>query len=70
MTGVQTCALPISTDAAKVLAAMPMSDYNGVIGHIAFDAHGDMKEGAITLYHYQDRKKTLLDVVRYSGGSI
>jgi branched-chain amino acid transport system substrate-binding protein len=29
-----------------------------------------MKEGAITLYHYQDRKKTLLDVVRYSGGSI
>jgi branched-chain amino acid transport system substrate-binding protein len=59
-----------TTDAAKVLAAMPMSDYNGVIGHIAFDAHGDMKEGAITLYHYQDRKKTLLDVVRYSGGSI
>ncbi|MEM5345436.1 branched-chain amino acid ABC transporter substrate-binding protein [Paraburkholderia azotifigens] len=58
-----------TTDAAKVLAALPDTDYNGVIGHIAFDAHGDMKEGAITLYHYQDKKKTLLDVVKYGNAS-
>ena len=58
-----------TTDAAKVLAALPATDYNGVIGRIAFDAHGDMKEGAITLYHYQDKKKTLLDVVKYGGAS-
>ncbi|MBP0589616.1 branched-chain amino acid ABC transporter substrate-binding protein [Paraburkholderia sp. LEh10] len=58
-----------STDAAKVLEAMPATDYNGVIGHVAFDAHGDMKEGAITLYHYQDKKKTLLDVVRFGDRS-
>jgi branched-chain amino acid transport system substrate-binding protein len=58
-----------TTDAAKVLAALPSTNYNGVIGHIAFDAHGDMKDGAITLYRYQDRKKTLLDVVKYGGVS-
>lgn len=58
-----------ATDAAKVLAALPATDYNGVIGHIAFDARGDMKEGAITLYHYKDGKKTLLDVVKYGGTS-
>ncbi|MEM5437563.1 branched-chain amino acid ABC transporter substrate-binding protein [Paraburkholderia diazotrophica] len=58
-----------TTDAAKVLNAIPATDYNGVIGHIAFDAHGDMKEGAITLYHYQNRKKTLLDVVKFGGAS-
>ncbi|MEI5996750.1 branched-chain amino acid ABC transporter substrate-binding protein [Paraburkholderia bengalensis] len=58
-----------TTDAAKVLAALPSTNYNGVIGHIAFDAHGDMKDGAITLYRYQDHKKTLLDVVKYGGVS-
>ncbi|MPW16429.1 ABC transporter substrate-binding protein [Paraburkholderia sp. CNPSo 3157] len=58
-----------TTDAAKVLDAIAATDYNGVIGRIAFDAHGDMKEGAITLYRYQDRKKTLLDVVSFGGAS-
>ncbi|WP_407946231.1 branched-chain amino acid ABC transporter substrate-binding protein [Paraburkholderia nemoris] len=54
-----------STDPAKVLAAMPATDHDGVIGHIAFDVRGDMKEGAITLYNYQDRKKSILDVVKF-----
>ncbi|SAL14266.1 extracellular ligand-binding receptor [Caballeronia telluris] len=53
-----------STDPAKVLAAMPTTNYDGVIGHIAFDPKGDMKEGAITLYTYQDKKKSILDVVK------
>jgi len=53
-----------SIDAPKVLAAMPSTDYNGVIGHIAFDDKGDLKEGAITLYDFKDGKKTVLDVVK------
>jgi branched-chain amino acid transport system substrate-binding protein len=53
-----------SIEAPKVLAAMPSTDYNGVIGHIAFDDKGDLKEGAITLYDFKDGKKTVLDVVK------
>jgi branched-chain amino acid transport system substrate-binding protein len=53
-----------SIDAPKVLAAMPSTDYNGLIGHIAFDDKGDLKEGAITLYDFKDGKKAILDVVK------
>ncbi|MGF6568256.1 amino acid/amide ABC transporter substrate-binding protein, HAAT family [Paraburkholderia fungorum] len=53
-----------SIEAPKVLAAMPSTDYNGVIGHIAFDDKGDLKEGAITLYDFKDGKKSVLDVVK------
>ena len=53
-----------STDPAKILAAMPATNYNGVIGNIAFDAKGDLKEGSITLYNYKDKKKSVLDVVK------
>ena len=53
-----------SIDPAKILAAMPATNYHGVIGNIAFDDKGDLKEGAITLYNYKDKKKTVLDVVK------
>ncbi|MFM0194253.1 branched-chain amino acid ABC transporter substrate-binding protein [Paraburkholderia strydomiana] len=53
-----------SIEAPKVLAAMPSTDYNGVIGRIAFDDKGDLKEGAITLYDFKDGKKAVLDVVK------
>ena len=53
-----------STDAAKILAAMPATNYNGVIGNISFDEKGDLKQGSITLYNYKDKKKTVLDVVK------
>jgi branched-chain amino acid transport system substrate-binding protein len=53
-----------SVDAAKILAAMPATNYNGVIGNIAFDEKGDLKQGSITLYNYKDKKKTVLDVVK------
>ncbi|WP_240655488.1 hypothetical protein [Paraburkholderia phosphatilytica] len=36
-----------SIDAPKVLAAMPVTGYTGVAGHIAFDDKGGLKEGAI-----------------------
>ncbi len=53
-----------STDAAQILAAMPATNYNGVIGNIAFDDKGDLKQGSITLYNYKDKKKSVLDVVK------
>jgi len=53
-----------STDAAKVLAAMPSTDYNGVIGETSFTADGDLKHGAISVFSYKQGKKILLDVVR------
>ena len=42
----------ISTDPAKILAAMPDTKMQGLIGNIAFDNKGDMKEGVITLYDF------------------
>ena len=53
-----------SVDPAKILAAMPATDHNGVIGNIAFDDKGDMKHVSITIYDYQDGKKNVLDVVQ------
>jgi branched-chain amino acid transport system substrate-binding protein len=53
-----------STDPAKILAAMPNTDYRGVIGETTFDAHGDLKHGVISLYTYKNGKKTLLDAVQ------
>ncbi len=53
-----------STDPAKILAAMPNTDYKGVIGQTTFDSKGDLKHGVISLYDYKKGKKTLLDVVK------
>ena len=53
-----------STDPAKILAAMPSTDYKGVIGETQFDSKGDLKTPVISLYHYADGKKTLLDIVK------
>jgi branched-chain amino acid transport system substrate-binding protein len=53
-----------SMDPAKILAAMPSTDYHGVIGETTFDTHGDLKHGVISLYTFKGGKKTLLDVVR------
>jgi branched-chain amino acid transport system substrate-binding protein len=52
-----------STDPAKILVAMPDTKMNGLIGNIAFDNKGDMKEGVITLYDFKEKKKTVLDVI-------
>jgi branched-chain amino acid transport system substrate-binding protein len=53
-----------STDAAKILAEIPSTDYKGVIGETTFDSKGDLKHGVISLYNYKAGKKTLLDVVK------
>lgn len=53
-----------STTAAAVLAQMPSTNYAGVIGNIAFDPKGDMKEGVITIYDFKGGKKSVLDVMK------
>jgi len=52
-----------SVDPAKILAAMPNTDYAGVTGQTRFDAHGDLSHGVITLYTYKAGKKTIVDMV-------
>lgn len=39
-----------SAEPAKILAMLPSTNYQGVTGKIDFDANGDLKNGAITLY--------------------
>ena len=53
-----------STERTKILAAMPSTQYDGVIGHIAFDPHGDLKDAAITIYQFKGKKKTVMDVIK------
>lgn len=53
-----------STDPAKILAAMPATDYKGVIGETTFDSKGDLKHGVISLYGYKSGKKTFIDEVK------
>jgi len=53
-----------STDPAKILAVMPDAKMQGLVGNIAFDDKGDMKEGVITLYDFKDKKKTVLEVIK------
>jgi branched-chain amino acid transport system substrate-binding protein len=53
-----------SIDPAKILAAMPGTDYTGVLGETQFDSHGDLKQGMISLYHYVGGTQKLLDVVK------
>jgi branched-chain amino acid transport system substrate-binding protein len=53
-----------SIKAADILAAMPGTNFSGVLGLTQFDAHGDLKHGAISLYDYKAGKQTLLDVVK------
>jgi branched-chain amino acid transport system substrate-binding protein len=39
-----------STDPAKFLPEVAKTNLNGVIGPIAFDERGDLKDGPITIY--------------------
>ncbi|WP_425470913.1 branched-chain amino acid ABC transporter substrate-binding protein [Trinickia fusca] len=53
-----------SIDPAKILAAMPTTDYKGVIGETTFDAKGDLKHGVISIYGYKDKVRTYKDIVK------
>lgn len=47
-------------DRAALVAAMPQTSLDGLSGHIAFDAHGDLQNGAISLYNVKDGKLNYL----------
>jgi len=54
-----------SADPAKYLPVLAKtSGYKGVTGTISFDAKGDIKNGALTLYTYKGDKKDEMKVVR------
>jgi len=52
-----------SAEPAKILEALPKTDYKGVTAAISFDANGDIKDGAITLYVAKDGKWDPLETI-------
>ena len=53
-----------SSDPAKFLPVLAKIRYQGMTGTIAFDAKGDLRDAALTLYTYRQGKKVKLRVVR------
>jgi branched-chain amino acid transport system substrate-binding protein len=43
---------------------MPQTQMKGLIGNIAFDGKGDLKESVITLYDYKDKTKSVLEIIK------
>jgi len=53
-----------SVEPARFLPALSTLKHEGVTGGIAFDAKGDLRDAAMTLYTYRQGKKAKLQVVR------
>jgi branched-chain amino acid transport system substrate-binding protein len=53
-----------SVEPARFLPALSTLRHEGVTGSIAFDARGDLRDAAMTLYTYRQGKKAKLQVVR------
>jgi branched-chain amino acid transport system substrate-binding protein len=53
-----------SAEPAKYLPELKKIQYRGLIGNIAFDAKGDLKDAALTIHAYKGGKKVKLDVIR------
>jgi len=54
-----------SADPAKYLPVLAKTEgYKGVTGTISFDAKGDVKNGALTLFTYKGGKREQIAVVR------
>jgi len=53
-----------SAEPAKFLPALAKVKYQGITGAIAFDAKGDLRDAAMTMFTYRQGKKTRLQVVR------
>ncbi|MGZ8156035.1 MAG: branched-chain amino acid ABC transporter substrate-binding protein [Burkholderiales bacterium] len=58
-----------STDPAKFLPEMSKTSYQGVIGPIAFDEKGDLKNGPITVYVVKGGKWESLETVTPGAGA-
>jgi branched-chain amino acid transport system substrate-binding protein len=53
-----------STEPAKYLPELKKINYKGVTGQIAFDASGDINNGALTLYTFKGGKRSKMEVIR------
>jgi len=53
-----------SAEPAKYLPVLAKIEHKGVTGNIAFDAKGDIRNGALTLYTYKGGKREQIAVVR------
>jgi branched-chain amino acid transport system substrate-binding protein len=53
-----------SADPAKYLPYLKQVRYDGVSGVIAFDAKGDIKDGALTLFGFKGDKKSRIEVIK------
>jgi len=53
-----------SAEPAKYLPELKKINYKGVTGTIAFDASGDINNGALTLYTFKSGKRSKMDVIR------
>jgi branched-chain amino acid transport system substrate-binding protein len=53
-----------SSDPATFLPVLARIKYQGITGTIAFDANGDLRDAALTLYTYRRGQLTRLRVVR------
>ena len=51
-----------SAEPAKYLPVLAKIKYHGVTGDIEFDAHGDMKNGTMTLYTYKGGERQVITV--------
>ena len=52
-----------SADPEKIITELPKTDYNGVTSKITFDEHGDIKNGAVTVYQYTASGKTAVETI-------
>ncbi|WP_429584028.1 branched-chain amino acid ABC transporter substrate-binding protein [Paraburkholderia youngii] len=53
-----------STAREKILASMPSTDYQGVLGGIKFDSRGDLLNSVISFYKYPSGKQTWVATVK------
>ena len=53
-----------SSDTARYLPELAKANYKGITGKIAFDANGDIKDGALTLFTYKNSKRVQLTITR------
>lgn len=52
-----------STESAKILAELPKTQYQGVIGPIAFDDKGDLQNGPLTIYAVKGGKWEVVETI-------
>src|SRR3990172_1769181 len=56
-----------SADPPKYLPEIAKTDYQGVTGHVRFDAKGDVASGSVTLYQVKNGAWQGLETVRRGG---